>query len=133
MKAQLTGNAGLFYISWRLTRLGWTVLPTSRNARGADLYLVDPEDEARSVSVQSKALARRSAVPLGTSLDRLRSRWWIITVGATSDAPSCYVLSLEEVRGLASRDQGGTRAYWLEARIFMAPDFAEAWHRIVPD
>lgn len=126
----MTGNAGLFFISWRLTREGWNVLPTNRNSRGADLFLVHPDDEEITIAIQSKALSKRASVPLGTSLDRLRSRWWIITVGAIQENPECYVLSLEEVKLLASRDKGKQRQYWLEPKNYMQPDFLEAWRRI---
>lgn len=33
---QIVGNAGLFYSAYRLSRLGWNVMPTSRNARGIE-------------------------------------------------------------------------------------------------
>ena len=39
---QLVGNVGLYYICYELSRLGWNVLPTSRNARGiASLFIVE--------------------------------------------------------------------------------------------
>jgi hypothetical protein len=31
---QVVGNVGLFYVCYRLSRLGWNVMPTARNARG---------------------------------------------------------------------------------------------------
>lgn len=91
MKHQMTGNAGLFHIAWELTRRGWTVMPTVRNARGADLYAAPVDDEDMVIPIQSKALSKRVDVPLGSSLDNLRSPWWIITVGANDDDPVCYV------------------------------------------
>ena len=75
-------------------------MPTVRNARGADLYAADAT-ESIVLAIQSKALARRNPVPLGGSLDTLRSPWWIVTVGALTDCPKCYVLTLDEVKGLA--------------------------------
>lgn len=36
---QTVGNIGLFYVCYRLSRLGWNVMPTSRNARGVDIVL----------------------------------------------------------------------------------------------
>ncbi|MCP4304517.1 MAG: hypothetical protein GY788_06495 [bacterium] len=130
MKHQMTGNAGLFHIAWELTRRGWNVMPTVRNARGADLYAATVDDEEAVIAIQSKALSKRAAVPLGTDLNRLRSRWWIITSGANSDDPVCFVLTLDEVKELASRDAGKKRAYWLEAKNYDKPEFREAWHRL---
>lgn len=104
-------------------------MPTIRNARGSDLIVVN-DDETRFFGVQSKALSKRSAIGLGLSLDGLRSDWWIITVAANSDQPRCYVLTLDEVRRLASRDKGGEQRYWLEARSYDQDEFRDAWHRI---
>jgi hypothetical protein len=30
---QITGNVGLYYCCYRLSQLGWNVMPTARNAR----------------------------------------------------------------------------------------------------
>jgi hypothetical protein len=34
---QVTGNTGLYYCCYRLSLLGWNVMPTARNARGVDI------------------------------------------------------------------------------------------------
>ncbi|PSN88098.1 hypothetical protein B9Q03_09635 [Candidatus Marsarchaeota G2 archaeon OSP_D] len=34
---QITGNAGLFYVAYKLSTMGWNVLLTSRNAKGIDI------------------------------------------------------------------------------------------------
>lgn len=125
----MTGNAGLNYASWQLSRRGWHVMPTIRNARGSDLIVTDG-DEHVFFGVQSKALSKRAAVPLGLTLEALRSEYWVITVNANSDTPICYVLSLDDVRRVASRDKGGRRAFWLEVRDYEKDEFLEAWERI---
>jgi hypothetical protein len=128
-RSQITGNSGVNYAAWQLSRRGWHVMQTIRNARGSDLIVVN-DDESVFLGIQSKALSKRSAVPLGTDLDALRSDWWVITVNANSDQPTCYVLSLSDVKLIASRDKGGERRYWLEPRDFMNDAFSEAWERI---
>ncbi len=125
----MTGNAGLNYAAWQLSRRGWHVMPTVRNARGSDLIVVN-DDETVFFGIQSKALSRRAAVPLGLNLDTLRSDWWIITVGANSESPRCFVLSLDDVRRSASRDKGGEQRYWLEPRDYDRDEYRDAWHRI---
>lgn len=127
--AQITGNCALYHVAAKLSRLAWAVSMTTRNARGADMFAINA-DESVIHPIQSKGLSKKSAVPLGTNLDRLRSRWWVITVGAGSDTPVCYVLTLDEVRERASQDNGKNRAYWLEAKNYMLPDFEEAWDRL---
>lgn len=77
--AQITGNCALYHVAAKLSRLAWAVSMTTRNARGADMFAVN-KDESVVHPIQSKGLSKKSAVPLGTSLERLRSRWWVITV-----------------------------------------------------
>lgn len=103
-------------------------MPTIRNARGADLIVTDA-DESLFFGVQSKALTKRAAVPLGKYIDALRSDWWIITMGANSDSPVCFILKRQEVQQLASQDANGG-AYWLNPPAYDRDEFREAWHRI---
>lgn len=74
----MTGNAGLNYAAWQLAKRGWHAMPTIRNARGSDLFVTN-DDETIFFGVQSKALSKRAAVPLGRDGHELRSEWWIIT------------------------------------------------------
>lgn len=127
----MTGNAGLNYAGWQLSRRGWHVMPTIRNARGSDL-MVTNHDETVFFGVQSKALSKRNPIRLGLSLEDVRSDYWVITVKANSDAPICYVLSRDDIRRVASRDKGGQQAFWLEMRDFEKDEFREAWDRMLP-
>lgn len=106
-------------------------MPTVRNARGADLYAAS-NDELRVLPIQSKALSKRAPVPLGGSLDRLCSHWWIITVNANTATPKCYVLTLSEVKTAAHRgvNAAGTVSYWLQPKSYALPEYEEAWERL---
>ena len=86
-------------------------------------------DEAVFFGVQSKGFSKRYPVPLGMNLNDLRSDWGIITVHANSDAPICFVLSLNEVRNLASQGKNGGK-WWLEPKACDRDQFPEAWHHI---
>jgi hypothetical protein len=103
-------------------------MPTIRNARGSDLIVTDA-DETTFFGMQSKALGKRRAVPLGRDIEGLRSEWWVITVHANSDAPTCYVMRLDEVRLLASQDANGG-ACWLNPPAYDRDEYREAWDRI---
>ncbi|MBK5265703.1 MAG: hypothetical protein JJE34_10815 [Alphaproteobacteria bacterium] len=126
---QFTGNAGLGYILWQMSRRGWHAVPTIRNARGSDILVTDADEDVK-FGIQSKALSKRQAVPLGRDLTTLRSEWWIITVHANSDNPVCYIMTINEVRELASQDKGGQQAHWLEPRDYDRDEFKNAWDRI---
>lgn len=103
-------------------------MPTIRNARGSDLIVTDG-DETIFFGIQSKALSKRHAVPLGRNLDDLRSEWWIITIHANSDRPVCFIMKRHEVRTLAQQDLNGG-AYWLNPPAYDRHEFREAWERI---
>ncbi len=130
-RSQITGNSGLNYAAWQLSRRGWHVMPTIRNARGSDLIVCN-DDETVFFGVQSKALSKRHAVPLGRNIDELRSEWWVITIYANSDSPVCFVLRNADVRRLASQDKNGG-AYWLEPPAYDQDEFREGWERICPN
>lgn len=106
-------------------------MPTVRNARGADLYAAS-DDEAVVLAIQSKALSKRAPVPLGGSLDTLRSPWWVVTINANTAAPTCYVMAIEEVRQLAHRgvNEAGKVSFWLQPKAYAKLEFEEAWDRL---
>lgn len=103
-------------------------MPTVRNARGSDLIITDA-DETIFLGIQSKALGKRSPVPLGLNLDTLRSDWWVITMGANSDHPTSFVMTLAEVKERAYQDKN-KGACWLQPPAYDQPEFREAWHRL---
>ena len=37
----VVGNVGLYFAAYRLSQMGWNVMPTSRNARGIGLLAYD--------------------------------------------------------------------------------------------
>ena len=41
--ARIVGNIGMFYACYRLSCLGWNVMPTARNARGVDIIAYSPD------------------------------------------------------------------------------------------
>src|SRR5688572_317518 len=47
---QTVGNIGLFYVCYRLSRMGWNVMPTARNAKGIDI-LIYSQDASQTRTV----------------------------------------------------------------------------------
>jgi hypothetical protein len=126
---QVVGNVGLFYVCYRLSRLGWNVMPTTRNARGIDI-LIYSEDATLTHTVQVKALSRHSPVPLGSSLEKLFGDFFIVCRGVASNTPECFVLKPVEVASLAYKSQDGKSTYWLQPRHYNRPEFRDRWDRI---
>lgn len=127
---QLTGNVGLYYCCYRLSLLGWNVMPTARNARGVDIIAYS-RDASRFVGVQVKALSKRSPVPLGTSLDKIMGDFWVIVTKVAAPTPSAFILLPSEVRERAHRgEKDGRVSYWLQPGDYEQDPFREAWERI---
>jgi len=126
---QVTGNAGLYYTCYHLSRMGWNVMPTSRNARGIDIIAYNRK-ATRFIGIQVKTLSKRDPVPLGSSLEKVMGDYWII-VNNVANEPNAYILLPEEVKSLAHRgEKDGRVSYWLQPTSYDVEQFKEAWHRI---
>ncbi len=127
--AQVTGNVGLYWTCYHLSRMGWNAMPTARNARGVDIIVYN-RDCSRTISIQVKTLSKKNPVPLGTSLDKLMGDFWVI-VNNVLTSPVAYVLVPLEVRRLAHRgEKDGRVSYWLQPSSYCVQEFQEAWNRI---
>jgi hypothetical protein len=60
-------EVGLFYVCYQLSKLGWNVMPTSRNAKGIDIIIYS-QDGKRKHTIQLKSLQKKLGVPLGSNL-----------------------------------------------------------------
>jgi hypothetical protein len=130
LDAQVVGNVGLYYVCYHLSRRGWNVMPTARNARGIDLIAYNKEG-TEFIGVQVKALSKKAPVPLGTSLDKVMGDFWIIVNNLASNNPSAYVMYPKEVKSLAHRgEKEGRVSYWLQPRSYCVAEYQEAWDRI---
>ena len=121
---QLTGNIGLFYVSYVLSKRGWNCLPTTRNAKGPDLVIYS-QDAKRSFTVQVKALTKKSPVPFG-SKPTLISDFVFIVVNVLSEKPDLFIMSSKEVkRRLHRGEKEGKVSYWLQPKQY--EDFKDKW------
>mgnify|MGYP001570997879 CR=1 FL=1 len=128
---QTVGNIGLFYVCYRLSRLGWNVMPTARNAKGIDVLIIYSQDASRTRTVQVKTLSRGSPVPLSKKLDHPFAEFVVICRHVIRETPECLVLTPEEVRRLAHRgEKDGKVSFWLQPRDYDAEEFREKSERI---
>jgi len=126
---QITGNIGLFYACYQLSRMGWNVMPTSRNARGIDIiaYSIDAK---RLMKLQVKALKKRYPVPIGASLERIMGDFWVIVTDVIQE-PCAFVMLPSEVMLKAHKAGKEDRiSYWLPPLAYDKDDFREKWDRI---
>jgi len=132
LHAQTVGNVGLYYVCYRLSRFGWNVMPTSRNARGIDV-LAYSQNAKIKVAIQVKALTKRDPVPLGTHLEGLFGDFLVICRMVQTDSPECFVLTAAEAcarahEGISPKD--GKKSYWLEPKDYEDAAFRDAWLRM---
>jgi len=112
MNAQIVGNVGLYFVCYELSRKGWNVMPTARNAKGIDIIAYN-HTGTRYIGIQVKSLSRKTPVPLGNSLDKVMGDFWII-VNNLENSPGVYILKPNEVKELAHRGEKENRvSYWL--------------------
>jgi len=127
--AQLTGNIGLYWTCYHLSRMRWNVMPTARNARGVDVIAYN-HDCTRMIGIQVKTLSKRIPVPLGKSLEKVMGDFWVI-VNNVATTPQTYIMLPNEVKKLAHRgEKDGRISYWLQPNEYAVDEFHEAWERI---
>jgi hypothetical protein len=127
---QITGNMGLYYCCYKLSLLGWNVMPTARNARGVDIVAYTP-DAKRFIGIQVKTLSKRNPVPLGESVEKLMGDFWVVIIRQSASFPSAFVLKPEEVQERAHRgEKDGRISFWLQPPEYDQEQFREAWDRI---
>jgi hypothetical protein len=126
---RITGNLGLYYCCYRLSLLGWNVMPTARNARGVDIIAYS-RDTTRFIGVQVKALSERTPVPLGTTLEKVLGDFWVI-INKVASSPSAFILLPSEVKKRAHRgEKDGRISFWLQPVAYDQDRFRDAWERI---
>jgi hypothetical protein len=130
MNTQTVGNVGLYYTCYRLSRLDWNVMPTSRNARGIDI-LAYSQDASRRLTIQVKSLSKRSPVPLGSKLEHLFADFIVVCRYVDRDQPECFIMTSAEVRQLAHRGvKDGKESFWLQTKQYESGTFRDRWERI---
>lgn len=140
---QLTGNAGVYHVARELSRHGWNVMLTVRNARGADIYAISQcETIAHPIQVKAHS-GKPNDVRLGLAPETLITPWWVFVAYANSAGPICYLVPLDEIRERMTRDPGSRsgkseseRAFWFDRRFYTPGsdrelvDAQEAWFRL---
>ena len=72
----IVGNTGLYYACYRLSALGWNVMPTARNTRGIDIVCFSVDGKPMC-TIQVKSLTKADTVPLGTDIKKIMGDFWV--------------------------------------------------------
>ena len=126
---QIIGNVGLYYTCYKLSLMGWNTMPTTRNAKGVDIIAYN-SDCSTMLGLQVKTLSKRSAVPLGKSIDNIIGDYWVVVADVEKELTS-FILLPEEVRSLTEkREKDGKVSYWLQYKSYNSEQYLEKWNRI---
>jgi len=129
---QNTGHVGVFYVCYKLTCLGWNVLPTSRNAEGVDIFVYS-QDGKRSFGIEVKTRDGTSKHHRNVEVknpDCIPAKFWII-VQDSRDEPKTYILKSDEIAKFANdRCYGKEKKYMVTPSDYAHDKFMEKWERL---
>lgn len=123
---QITGNVGMYYACYQLSKIGLNVLPTSRNAKGADIIAYS-NDHERFFTIQVKAMSKLANISLGKSLKKVECEWWIIVFDVYHESQA-YILARQEIVDSAKLYQD---IYWAQKNEFANEEALNQWKRIL--
>lgn len=130
LNPQAVRNTGLSHARDQLSNRGWQVTTPTGNAKGVD-FLIHGQDASRKLAIKVRAFSRRKAVSLRATPDNILADYLVVCSKVIEDNPVCFILTQEEVRGLANRNKkGGRVSFWLELRDYETEQFRETWGRI---
>ena len=122
---QLVGNMGLYFICYQLSKQGWNVLPTSRNARGVDLVIYS-RDARLKHTIQVKTLSKRNPVPFGNKPSLIADYLIICRV---SEKPEVFVSKIDDIKNkIVQKTKNGKISYWLIPKNY--EEFKDDWEII---
>jgi len=124
---QIVANTGLYYICYRLSKLGWNVMPTSRNAKGVDIVVYN-QDASIKRTIQVKALSKKTPVPLGNP-DNLFADYVIICVKIFEEKPDVFIAKSHEISIKYSiRKLDKKKSFWIQPTDY--EKFRDKWNKI---
>jgi hypothetical protein len=127
-KTHITGNVGLYFVCYKLSRMGWNVMPTARNAKGVDIIAYN-SNMTRMISIQVKALSTETSVLVSNKSENITGDFWVI-VNNIEEEPQGFILFPSEVkRSLrCSKGKSGKVSRWIPKKKYEG--FKDRWDRI---
>ena len=122
---QVTGNVGLYFICYKLSRMGWNVLPTSRNAKGIDILAYGKHGE-KILTIQTKGYTKKAAIGPFRDIKHVIADFYIVAWNVYS-TPKTYILTRDEIKSIISPHKD---VYWVEHKDYGKPEFLEKWDKI---
>lgn len=133
MKRQLVGNVGLYVVCAELSKMGFNVMPTARNAKGVDI--VGYDDYGKAFTVQVKTLTKCNAIPLSGGANHLMADYFVVVV-LEGKWKNIYIwtrkeMSCAEISVFTGKDS--KEQHWLESKVWTKDIAAvNAWDKVSP-
>jgi hypothetical protein len=125
---QVVGNIGLYYICYELSKRGWNVLPTSRNAKGVDVVIYN-QDASCKHTIQVKALSKKNPVPFGSKLNNLIAEYLIVCRNVFDEKPDVFIANIDDIKNTIHEGiNEGRKSYWLQTKDY--EKFKDNWNII---
>lgn len=124
---QITGNVGLFFVCYQLSKRGWNVLPTSRNAKGVDIVIYN-QNASKTLTIQVKSLSKRNPVGVSKYLDFIADL--LIICRKVYDEPEIFIAKTPELKNRINEqiNKKGKKSYWIETKDYES--FLDNWEKI---
>lgn len=124
---QLVGNIGLYYICYELSKRGWNIMPTVRNARGVDAIMYNRKGTI-SHTIQVKGLSKRTPAPIGRTLNTLIAEY-VFVVNNVFDKPNIYIVDTPTAKARIHKGEKNDKiSYWFQPKDY--EEFKDNWEII---
>lgn len=129
-----TNEKAIDHVCYKLSELGWNVMPTTLNAGGVFIRCAN-EDESQTIFVKVRGRGKEDpAVSIPPSRDRIMGDFWIIVTELDYDTPTCYILLSDEIEEgrETNTNTKGKLSHWLDRNYVRCniERFKENWERI---
>jgi len=124
---QIVGNMGLYYVCYELSKKGWNVLLTSRNAKGVDVVIYN-QKATQTHTIQVKALSEKDSVPFGSNPDII-AEYVIICRKVFDEKPEMFIIKSDKVKDNIHKEEKDNKiSYWLEPKDY--EKYKDKWDTI---
>ena len=132
---QITGKLGLYHVCYKLSKLGWEVIPISENTT-ANRIRCNNEDSSKTISIQVRSRRTQDYAISISNPNKIFGDFWIIALNTSLDlskchTPECYILSATEIANkiVTQINKKGEIVHFLDRKFNIEP-FKENWERI---
>ena len=129
-KNEMTGKLGLYHVCCKLSEIGWTIKPTSGDARANRINCTN-ENSSKTISLQVRSRRGKDYATSISNPNEIIGDFWIIVLNTSLNNSECYVIPASEIANNieTQENESGKISHFL-ARKFNIEPFKENWKPI---